>query len=86
MKVSNCPAARSRLPPAARPKAHHRHRSERESLLESIDANGEKAVVQARSLQKETEQTYEERKREMLLAMEAKERTSAMRRTQTSGS
>jgi hypothetical protein len=54
---------------------------ERESLLKSIETSKEVAVVQARSLQLQAEQTDQERERSMRLQFELKERTSALRRS-----
>ena len=54
---------------------------ERESLLKSIETSKEVAVVQARSLQLQAEQTDQERERSMRLQFELKERASALRRS-----
>lgn len=52
----------------------------REPLLRSLDESIKEAVAQAQSLQKQAEQTDQERER-MLMTIELKERTSAMRRS-----
>jgi hypothetical protein len=54
---------------------------ERKSLLKSIEISKEEAVVHARSLQLQAEQTDQERERSMRLQVELKERTSALRRS-----
>jgi hypothetical protein len=55
--------------------------SERQSLLQSIGDRSEKAIAQAQILQTQAGETFLERRRAMLLEVEFKERTSAMRRS-----
>lgn len=53
----------------------------RESLLESIETSKEKAAAQAQFLQRQADETDQERERLMRFKVEAMERKSAMRRS-----